>query len=140
MAIYEQIDVGTTANDNTGDGFRASFIKINNNFALLEVLGINAQTGLSYGPLLTDARKMITMNNAAANTITIPANSAVAYPVGTELHFMQIGAGLTTIGITTDTLNFPASLSLDLAGQYYAATALKIGTTQWVLFGGLATA
>jgi len=138
MAIYEQIDVGTTANDNTGDGFRASFIKINNNFALLENIVINAQTGLTYEADLNDARIIITMDNAAANTVTIPANASVPFPVGTEIHFMQIGAGQTSIAITSDTLNFPASLSTDLVGQYYAATALKIATTEWVLFGGLA--
>ena len=136
--IYEQIDVGLSANDNTGDGFRESFIKINNNFTLLEVLGLNAQVGTTYGPVLTDAGLMITMSDAGANTITIPANATVAYPIGTQLHFMQVGAGATSIAIDTDTLNFAASRSLVLFEQFAVATALKLTVTSWVLFGNLA--
>ena len=137
MPIYEQVDVGVSANDTTGDSFRASFIKINSNFTLLEVLGINAQVGAAYETTIDDARLMITMANAGANVVTIPANSAVAYPIGTEIHFMQIGAGATSIAITTDTLNVAPSLSLVLREQYAVATALKIGATEWVLFGSL---
>jgi hypothetical protein len=138
MSIYEQVDVGANANDMSGDSFRASFIKINSNFTLLETLGINAQTGTTYPVVLTDAGLMITMTNVAANIVTIPANASVAFPIGTQLNFMQAGAGTTSIAITTDTLNVAGSLSLDMSGQYYAATALKIAATEWVLFGGLA--
>jgi len=33
---------------------------------------------------------------AGANTVTVPPNSSVAFPVGTEIKVTQIGAGATT--------------------------------------------
>jgi hypothetical protein len=36
------------------------------------------------------------MNVAGANTVTVPPNSSVAFPVGTEIKVTQIGAGATT--------------------------------------------
>ena len=98
---------------------------------------LNTQTGTTYAIVLTDAAKMITMNNAAANTATLPANASIAFPVGSEVSFMQLGAGATTIAITTDTLDVESSLTLVLAGQYAVATAKKATSTQWVLFGNL---
>lgn len=103
-------------------------------------LDLNAQTGTSYTAVLTDGDKIITMNNAAANTFTIPANASVTYPVGTKLNILQIGAGATTVAINTDTLSYDTSLTLTLNGQYAMATAIKIAATQWVLVGNLAQA
>jgi hypothetical protein len=100
----------------------------------------NNQTGTTYTAVLSDSDKMITMNNAAANTLTIPANASVAYPVGTRLNIMQLGAGATTVAITTDTLSVNSNLTLVLNGQYAVATALKTGSTTWVLFGNLVPA
>lgn len=100
------------------------------------------QIGTTYVPVLADADKMITMFNAAATTVTIPANSSVAYPIGTKLNFMQLSldANPTTIDITTDALNVNAALTLVLNGQYAVATAMKITATSWVLFGNLVAA
>ena len=100
----------------------------------------NTQTGTTYTAVLADAEKMITLSNAAAITMTIPANASVAYPIGTKLNFMQLGAGQVTVAITTDTLNVESSLTLLLAGQYAAATAFKVTATTWVLFGNLEAA
>jgi hypothetical protein len=100
-------------------------------------LAYNAQTGTTYTAVLGDAEKIISMNNASANTLTIPANASVAYPVGTKLNFLQLGAGATTIAITSDTLNVNANLTLVLNGQYAMATAVKVTSTTWVLFGNL---
>jgi len=101
---------------------------------------INTQTGTTYTSVLADADKVITLDNASAITMTIPANASVAYPVGTKLHFEQLGAGVVTIGITTDTLNVNAGSTAVMAGQYSVATAVKITSTSWVLVGGLVAA
>lgn len=100
-------------------------------------LTYNAQTGTTYTGVIGDAEKVVSMNNASANTFTIPANASVAYPIGTKLNFLQLGAGQTTIAITTDTLNVEAASTKLLTGQYAAATALKVTSTSWVLFGNL---
>jgi hypothetical protein len=41
------------------------------------------------------------MNNASANTFSIPTNASVAFPIGTQINVIQIGAGQTTIQAVT---------------------------------------
>lgn len=105
----------------------------------LEPLGqtLNAQTGTTYGPVITDAWKLITLSNASAITLTIPANASVAYPVGTHIDLMQLGAGQVTVAITSDTLR--STPTAKLRTQYSMATLIKIASTTWVLSGDLAT-
>jgi len=97
----------------------------------------NAQTGISYSPVLSDASEMISLDNSSDISITIPANTSVAFPIGTKLNFTQLGIGQVTIGIATDILNVDASLTLKLNGQYAVATAWKRTSTSWILFGNL---
>src|SRR5690606_37726486 len=49
----------------------------------------NVQTGTAYTLVLADAFTMVAMDNAAANTLTVPPNSAVAFPVGTRVDLSQ---------------------------------------------------
>jgi hypothetical protein len=51
----------------------------------------------SYTLVLTDAYKAIEMNVASANNLTVPPNSSVAFPTGTQLIVIQTGAGTTTL-------------------------------------------
>ena len=62
-------------------------------------MSVNTQTGTSYTPILTDAAAIVTLNNASAISVTIPTNASVAYAIGTQLNFIQIGAGQVTIKI-----------------------------------------
>jgi len=99
----------------------------------------NSQSA-AYTLLLSDGEKHIYHPSAdtTARIWTIPANSSVAFPLGTAVTFVNdIGAGVITLAITTDTLVwFPSgstgSRSLAAGGL---ATALKIGTTRWVITG-----
>ena len=127
--------VNVTGDAMTGDLSVIGDIAVTGNMVSHDAF--NAQTGLTYPVVLTDDSLMITMNNASANTATIPANSLIAFPIGTKLNFMQLGAGATTIAITTDTLDVNGNFTLVLNGQYAVATALKVGATSWVLFGNL---
>lgn len=96
----------------------------------------NAQTVTSYTLVLTDAARVIEMNNASANTLTVPLNSSVAFPIGTVIDIFQIGAGQTTIaapgGVTIN-----ATPGLKLSGQWATATLIKRGTDTWLLTGSL---
>lgn len=94
---------------------------------------VNVQTGTTYAPVLGDANKIITLDNAAAITVTIPANASVAYPIGTIITVLQKGAGQVTVGITTDTLS--GANGFKLIGQYAAANLIKIAATVWVMSG-----
>jgi hypothetical protein len=72
-----------------------------------------------------------------ARTFTIPANSSVAFPIGTAVTFINMAVANVTIAITTDTLTLSptgASGSRTLA-QYGSATCIKITSTQWLISG-----
>jgi hypothetical protein len=99
--------------------------------------GINPQTGTTYTFVLGDAGKTCTFTNAAAVTVTVPPNSAVAFPVGTLINVSQRGAGKVTFaqgsGVTINSLNNNKSL----AGQFVGGTLEKMATDTWDLYGGL---
>ena len=62
---------------------------------------INPQTGTSYTFGLADgsdggASPLVTMDNVAAITATVPLNATVAFPVGTQIEVVQLGAGQVT--------------------------------------------
>ena len=97
----------------------------------------NAQTGTTYTLVIGDAGKLVTLSNASAITLTIPANASVAFAVGTVIDLLQLGAGQVTVAITSDTLS-SSSGNVKLTGQYSAASIVKTAATTWVLFGDIA--
>lgn len=100
-------------------------------------ISINAQTGTAYTLVLTDANKNVEMNNASANTLTVPPNSSVALPVGSTILITQTGAGQTTIAADAGvTINSNGS-KLKLSGQWAQATLFKRATDTWVVSGNL---
>ena len=98
----------------------------------------NIQTGTTYGVVLSDAGKLITMSNASASTITIPANTAIAFPIGTIVSILQLGAGQVTVAITDDTL-YSQGNKTKLSSQYAAAGIVKLTSTTWALYGNIST-
>ena len=85
---------------------------------------------------LTERDDLIEIDSASATTITIPANSSVAYPVGTSIDILQVGSGQVTIaGDTGVTVN--ATPGLKLRAQWSSATLFKRATDTWVVFGDL---
>ena len=97
---------------------------------------LNAQTGTSYTTVLADASKLVTLNNGSAITLTIPANSSVAYPVGTKIDLAQLGAGQVTVaGAGGVTVN--ATPGLKFIAQFSAATCIKTASDTWLLVGNL---
>ena len=78
------------------------------------------------------------MNNASANTLTVPPNSSVAFPVGTSLLVVQTGAGQTTIAAGSGvTIN--STPGLKLRDRWSAATLVKRATDTWLLIGDTAS-
>ena len=98
----------------------------------------NNQTGTSYTLVLGDTGKTVWMNNASANTLTIPANSSVAFPVNTVITVFMEGAGTTTIqGATGVTINGVSAGSVAISNQYKPCQLIKRTTDTWIVFGGL---
>lgn len=102
--------------------------------------GVNAQTGTTYTLVLTDAGKVVTMDNASANTLTIPLNASVAFPTNTQIDILMKGAGSTTVtGDTGVTVNGVSAGGATIDGQYKAITLLKVATDTWIMFGAHGT-
>jgi hypothetical protein len=95
----------------------------------------------SYTLALTDAGHAVAMNKATSNTLTLPAMTTVAYPIGKATVIRQKGAGATTVSPAANvTLSYRASGSpsfSQLAGQNAIAVVMKVDTDEWVLTGDL---
>lgn len=137
------IGVGTIelwhATDTTITRVSAGKIAVENVNVGTEWMLQNSQSA-AYTLVLTDAGKHIYHPSAdtTARTWTIPANSSVAFPIGTAVTFINdTSAGTLTISITTDTLvlagaGTTGSRTLTANG---IATAVKVTSTRWIISG-----
>lgn len=91
----------------------------------------------SYTLVLSDQNKMIEINNASANEVTIPLNSAVAFPIGTQILVTQAGAGQTSIGKSVGVTLYAEDNKLKLVGQYAMCTLIKKSADLWYVGGNL---
>ncbi len=99
----------------------------------------NSQTG-NYTLVLADASSYIIhpASSGAGDVFTIPANASVAFPVGTEITFINRDAtNAVSIAINTDTLTlFPGGTTgTRTLAAYGRATARKITSTEWIIDG-----
>ena len=102
-----------------------------------KLITTNRQTA-SYTLVLSDADKLVEINNASANNLTVPLNSSVAFSTGTQILLAQYGAGQTTIVATSGVTIRSNGGKLKLNAQYSGATLIKIDTNEWYLFGDIA--
>lgn len=94
----------------------------------------NSQTGLTYTFVLADNGKVVEMNNASANTLTVPTDASVPYAVGSQILVRQVGAGQTTIAAASG-VTLRARVGLKLAGQWAECVLTKRATNEWVVVG-----
>jgi hypothetical protein len=106
--------------------------------ATTQALTLNAQTGTTYTLVLADAGKFVTQSNASGITTTIPPDSSVAFPIGTQVNLLQLGAGQVTVAAGAGVTVRSQGSKLKLNGQYATATCVKIATDEWVLLGNTA--
>ena len=86
---------------------------------------------------ITDAGKHIYVTSAS-QTITIPANASVAYPIGTTLTFIAgPSASSTSIAITSDTMYLAGTgtTGTRTLSAHGMATAVKVAATTWYING-----
>lgn len=101
-------------------------------------ISINAQTGTTYTLVLSDAGKLIELSNTSAITLTIPLNSSVAFPVGTQIALQQKSTGQVTVSPAGGvTMNSRLSYN-KLSRQYAGAALIKKATDTWWLEGAIA--
>jgi hypothetical protein len=100
-----------------------------------------AQTG-DYTAVIADAYQVIElMNKSTAIAYKIPTNASVAFPIGTVLTVLNIGAGVCTISAvtsgTTTILSAGAVAAAPTLAQYKSAACIKTATDTWYVVGAI---
>lgn len=121
----------------TGDVLTAS------NYNSLTAFTVGTANTADYTAVLADAYQVLEiMNKATAIAFKIPTNASVAFPVGTAITVLNIGAGTCTISAvtpgTTTVLSSGAVAASPTVAQYKSAVCIKTGTDTWYVVGGIA--
>ncbi len=95
-----------------------------------------------YTATISDAYQVLElMNKGTAVAFKIPTNASVAFPIGTALTILNIGAGTCTISAvtsgTTTVLSAGATPAAPTLAQYKTAVCIKTGTDAWYVVGGI---
>ena len=90
-----------------------------------------------YTLALTDAGKVIEINSGSSENVTIPPNSGVAFPLGTQIVIVRMGSGAVVIvegsGVTTRSDGDKAKIK----SQYSSCVLIKHETNEWYILGNL---
>ena len=105
--------------------------------AVKKTTEINAQTVTAYTLTLADQSRLVTSSHGSAQTITVPPNSSVAFPTGSEVTIAQYGAGQVTIAAGSGVTLYAADSELKTRVQYSTAVLTKIATDTWLVAGDL---
>ncbi len=90
-----------------------------------------------YTLVLADAGKVIEINSGSSENVTIPPNSGVAFPLGTQVVVVRLGAGAVVItegsGVTTRSDGDKNKIK----SQYSSCVLIKHETDEWYILGNL---
>ena len=98
---------------------------------------------VDYTAVLADQYQVLEiMNKATAIAFKIPNDASVAFPVGTAITVLNIGAGLCTISAvtpgTTTVLSAGATAASPTLAQYKSAACIKTAANAWYVVGAIA--
>lgn len=130
--------IGTGSVDNTEFGYLdgvTSAIQTQIDTKTNKLITANRQTA-SYTLVASDADKLVEMNVASANNLTVPAST---FSAGTQILLAQYGAGQTTIVAGSGMTIRSNGGKLKLSAQYSGATLVFISGTEAYLFGDIAS-
>lgn len=120
----------------TGDIFTAA------DYNGLVAFTIGAAQTVDYTAVIADTYQVLElMNKATAIAYKIPTNASVAFPIGTVLNILNIGAGTCTISAvtsgTTTILSAGAVAAQPTLAQYKSAACIKTATDTWYVVGAI---
>ena len=120
----------------TGDVLSAAM------FNGLTAFTVGTANTADYTAVLADQYQVLEiMNKATAIAFKIPTNASVAFPIGTAITILNIGAGTCTISAvtsgTTTILSAGAVAASPTLAQYKTAVCIKTGTDAWYVVGAI---
>jgi hypothetical protein len=121
----------------TGDVLSAAM------FNGLTAFTVGTANTADYTAVIADQYQVLEiMNKATAIAFQIPTNASVAFPIGTAITILNIGAGTCTISAvtpgTTTILSAGSVAASPTLAQYKSAVCIKTGTDAWYVVGGIA--
>lgn len=95
----------------------------------------------SFTLAIADSGKTLDVNSSSTITVTVPLESAVNFPIGTQMAFIQAGAGQVAFVPGTDGTNTVSLLSKNsnrkISARYSQAILIKKAANTWYLMGDL---
>jgi len=96
-----------------------------------------------YTAVLADQYQVLQiMNKATAIAFKIPTDASVAFPIGTVITVLNIGAGTCTISAvtpgTTTVLSAGTVVASPTLAQYKSAACIKTAANTWYVVGAIA--
>lgn len=99
---------------------------------------VDSQTGTAYTLPISSANSMVTMDNVAANILTIDPVATTAYPLGYTVEVIQLGAGTTTIQASAGVdLNGVTAGAGDIIAQYDVVKLRHVASDVWIVSGDI---
>jgi len=87
-------------------------------------------------------QQLVQMNKATAIAFKLPTDATFAFPVGTVITVLNIGAGTCTISAvtpgTTTVLSAGGTAAQPTVAQYKSAACIKTAANAWYVVGGIA--
>lgn len=100
---------------------------------------VKSVTASTYSPVLADIGALVQLSDATGVALSVPLNSSIAFPIGTEIQFAQVSAGkITVTGISGVTV-LAAGSKVKTAAQESVAFLKKVAVNTWRWYGDIST-
>jgi hypothetical protein len=96
-----------------------------------------ASSGTAFTLGLIDKGSFFETTSPSAISVTIPTNASVAFPIGTQIWFVQGGVGVPTFSGDTGVTLRTRSITRQPFGRYAEVKLTKTNTDEWYLTGDL---
>lgn len=114
-------------------------IKLDSTTGLILNTNIRPEYIVSTVLSINDMNCIVPVNNSSSITITVPLDSSVNFPIGSNVVIYQKGSGQVTITGSSGVTLLSNYNKTKLSGQYSSASLYKISPNTWLLGGDLAS-
>jgi len=125
----------------TGTNVYETLLSIDQNLVALtnsmNIIDINVVTTTGYTLQASDMSNQIDLDNSSPITLTIPANSSVTLPVGSQYMIRQLGDGAVTMTSGVGVVIQSAANEYTTTEKYSMFSLVKVDTDTWSAVGDL---